>query len=356
MNWVMGRALPDDVPIEAEDGDQGHRAGPEHGRGPQRRDPQGRPQVRRGDERAAQGDLRPAAADPRRRGPASPDTEELLERRHRQPWSSRPARATTPRSGTSTRLLDRGCASTTRPSSPSSDLAEATTAGQVIESAGDRGHRLLRAQHSDAMPGGGRDGPPLEREVMLQLIDQRWREHLSEMDYLREGIDLRAMGQQDPLVAWQREGYAMFGQLMAASTTTTSRYVMHVEARCSSRRPRGSTWPGACTRRPTTRWPAPPCHRAGSWPDAGRRGWTRLAAAAAPARTSGRRPAAAAPGTAHGPARQVRPARDRAPPEPAPGRRDARDPVVKAPDAEGRPQRPCWCGSGKKFKFCHGAA
>ena len=49
---------------------------------------------------------------------------------------------------------------------------------------------------------------------MLQIIDQRWRDHLSEMDYLREGINLRAMGQQDPLVAWQREGYEMFGQLM----------------------------------------------------------------------------------------------------------------------------------------------
>ena len=47
----------------------------------------------------------------------------------------------------------------------------------------------------------------LEREVMLQIIDQKWREHLSEMDYLREGINLRAMGQQDPLVEWQREGY-----------------------------------------------------------------------------------------------------------------------------------------------------
>ena len=50
---------------------------------------------------------------------------------------------------------------------------------------------------------------------MLQLIDQKWREHLSEMDYLREGINLRAMGQQDPLVAWQRDGYEMFGQLMS---------------------------------------------------------------------------------------------------------------------------------------------
>ena len=46
---------------------------------------------------------------------------------------------------------------------------------------------------------------------MLRIIDQRWREHLEEMDYLQEGINLRAMGQKDPLVEWQREGYEMFG-------------------------------------------------------------------------------------------------------------------------------------------------
>ena len=57
-------------PHRGEDGDQGHRARPEHRRGPQRRDPQGRPQVRRGPQRAAQGDLRPSAPGDRRRGPA----------------------------------------------------------------------------------------------------------------------------------------------------------------------------------------------------------------------------------------------------------------------------------------------
>ena len=54
----------------------------------------------------------------------------------------------------------------------------------------------------------------VERQVMLRIIDQRWREHLEEMDYLQEGINLRAMGQKDPLVEWQREGYEMFGAMM----------------------------------------------------------------------------------------------------------------------------------------------
>src|SRR5207247_3920243 len=49
----------------------------------------------------------------------------------------------------------------------------------------------------------------IERRVMLSVIDQHWREHLYEMDYLQEGINLRAMGQQDPLSEWQREGFDM---------------------------------------------------------------------------------------------------------------------------------------------------
>ena len=69
----------------------------------------------------------------------------------------------------------------------------------------------------------------IERQVMLSIIDQRWREHLDEMDYLQEGINLRAMGQKDPLTEWQREGYEMFGQMMMGIAQDFVRYVMHVE-------------------------------------------------------------------------------------------------------------------------------
>lgn len=69
----------------------------------------------------------------------------------------------------------------------------------------------------------------IERQVMLSIIDQRWREHLEEMDYLQEGINLRAMGQKDPLTEWQREGYEMFGQMMVGIAQDFVRYVMHVE-------------------------------------------------------------------------------------------------------------------------------
>ena len=69
----------------------------------------------------------------------------------------------------------------------------------------------------------------VERQIMLQIIDQKWREHLYEMDYLQEGIHLRAMGQKDPLVEWQREGFDMFGQMMHGIAQDFVKYVMHAQ-------------------------------------------------------------------------------------------------------------------------------
>ena len=56
----------------------------------------------------------------------------------------------------------------------------------------------------------------LERRVVLSVLDRKWREHLYEMDYLQEGIGLRAMAQRDPLVEYQREGFNMFAAMMDA--------------------------------------------------------------------------------------------------------------------------------------------
>ncbi|MFT6289984.1 MAG: preprotein translocase subunit SecA [Ilumatobacter sp.] len=69
----------------------------------------------------------------------------------------------------------------------------------------------------------------VERQVMLRIIDQRWREHLEEMDYLQSGINLRAMGQKDPLTEWQREGFDMFGGMMTGIAQDFVKYVMHVQ-------------------------------------------------------------------------------------------------------------------------------
>ena len=69
----------------------------------------------------------------------------------------------------------------------------------------------------------------LERQVLLQIIDNRWREHLYEMDYLREGIHLRGFAQIDPLVAYKNEGFMMFEELMASIWQEFARVIFHVE-------------------------------------------------------------------------------------------------------------------------------
>ena len=69
----------------------------------------------------------------------------------------------------------------------------------------------------------------IERRVMLSMIDQHWREHLYEMDYLREGINLRAMGQKDPLSEWQREGFDMFEAMMGQIQDNFVAYVSHLQ-------------------------------------------------------------------------------------------------------------------------------
>jgi preprotein translocase subunit SecA len=69
----------------------------------------------------------------------------------------------------------------------------------------------------------------LERRVVLSIIDNKWREHLAEMDYLRSGIGLRAMGQRDPLVEYQREGYEYFQELVHSTKADSIRYMFHAE-------------------------------------------------------------------------------------------------------------------------------
>ena len=69
----------------------------------------------------------------------------------------------------------------------------------------------------------------LERKVLLQVLDRKWREHLYEMDYLQEGIGLRAMAQRDPLVEYQREGYDLFAAMMDSIAEEMIGFLFHVE-------------------------------------------------------------------------------------------------------------------------------
>ncbi|MDY3068373.1 MAG: preprotein translocase subunit SecA [Parabacteroides sp.] len=69
----------------------------------------------------------------------------------------------------------------------------------------------------------------LERRVVLAVLDRKWREHLYEMDYLKDGIGLRGMGQRDPLVEYQREGYQMYNQMIEAIKEETIQLLFHVD-------------------------------------------------------------------------------------------------------------------------------
>ena len=253
MNWVMGRALPDDVPDRGQDGDQGHRAGPEHRRGPQRRDPQGRPQVRRGDERAAQGDLRPAHADHRGRGPAGAtpsrcSTSALDERR-----GPAPARRDYPEEWDLDGLVDRGSASTTRPSSRPRTWPRRPPAGQVTESLLDRGPRATTsdAGRVDARRRG--DGPPARAgghaaDHRPAVAGAPGRDGLPAGGHQPAGH-----GPAGPAGGLAAGGLRDVRPADGRHRRRLPRYVMHVQVRSSRSRPPSPTWPGPATRPPTTR-------------------------------------------------------------------------------------------------------
>jgi preprotein translocase subunit SecA len=153
----------------------------------------------------------------------------------------------------------------------------------------------------------------IERRVMLSVIDQHWREHLYEMDYLQEGINLRAMGQQDPLAAWQREGFDMFEAMMGQIEDDFVRYVFHLQVVVDEA-------PEQRVRNVQYSAPEDPAE-AGS-------AFTAAALAAPPEE----QPAMVA-AEAEQEFEQQQPVRV----EKTPGRNE-----------------PCFCGSGKKYKMCHG--
>ena len=108
----------------------------------------------------------------------------------------------------------------------------------------------------------------LERYMLLQIIDERWREHLHDMDYLREGIHLRGFAQIEPLVAYKNEGFEMFTELMNNIWEEFARYIFNVEVEVEGQNGGGQQWPvgGGAQRQPhrpsTTRAARPPTSRA----------------------------------------------------------------------------------------------
>jgi preprotein translocase subunit SecA len=153
-----------------------------------------------------------------------------------------------------------------------------------------------------------------ERYVLLQLVDVHWREHLYAMDYLREGIHLRALGQKDPLSEYRLEGHTMFDETMSLIRTDFVRYMFHIQP---AEAPQEVAAPAAS-------------NVDYSYQDEPVQGFRALEAQGAEQ--------AAAP----------EPEEDRAPVAVVEQR------TVSDEERIGR-NDPCWCGSGKKYKKCHGA-
>lgn len=80
----------------------------------------------------------------------------------------------------------------------------------------------------------------LERRVLLSVLDRKWREHLYEMDYLQEGIGLRAMAQRDPLVEYQREGYDLFSAMMEGIKEEIAGFIFNVEVKIETEEIKGA--------------------------------------------------------------------------------------------------------------------
>jgi preprotein translocase subunit SecA len=152
----------------------------------------------------------------------------------------------------------------------------------------------------------------IERYVILQVVDSRWRSHLDSMDYLRDGIHLRAMAQKDPLVEYRAEGHAMFEELGGVIREEVVLTLYHAQIQVEPQQLEPQQGNGNLVYE----------HETAAGADA-------ISAAGSAAGSVGTSFAAQGGGTAT--ATAVNDHKDI-------GRND-----------------PCWCGSGKKFKKCHGA-
>jgi preprotein translocase subunit SecA len=325
MNWVMGRALPDDVPIEAK-------------------------MVTKAIERAqntVEGRNAESRKDVLKYDDVMNEQRKVIYRRRYQIIDGEDLQEET------VELLETTMTAVVASSCPSEypeewdlprlitevtqyyptkfvaeDLADASTIGQVTESILTEALAMY-AERDETIPGGADTARQLERDIMLQIIDQRWQDHLAEMDYLREGINLRAMGNQDPLVSYQREGFSMFGKLMDGISDDYLRYVFHVQV---------ITEPAA----------EPDLDRANYLAaDDPVQGDAALSAAFAAATPAELEQAAAFPLDGNGAQPGVTNRFD--------DDGETQLPIVKSDREKIGRNEPCWCGSGKKFKLCHGA-
>ncbi len=180
----------------------------------------------------------------------------------------------------------------------------------------------------------------LERRIILDVVDGQWKDHLLSLDHLKEGIGLRGYGQKDPLVEFKKEAFILFEDMMARIDNETVRYLYNVQVQMEGNAP----GPGG----------APP--EGGSGPRqpvaAGPRSSRPLAAAASAAARVADEPAPQLPAFAR--ERERKQQRQEKEMRLQAGANQAEAPKpVRAGAKVGR-NDPCPCGSGKKYKKCHG--
>jgi preprotein translocase subunit SecA len=219
----------------------------------------------------------------------------------------------------------------------------------------------------------------LERQVVLAVLDRKWREHLYEMDYLREGIGLRAMAQRDPLIEYQREGYDLFNSMMEGIKEDSVGHLFNLQPEFQQN-PIVEDAEGADAAAPLGLQVAPPGQQiapagadgpgAGNAPGngaqrgrhaAGGRGGQagRRRGAQADAQPGGAQPGGGGEAgiVAPGLSRPQRPARlsYSAPSADGGGQVERRTESVSGDKfAKVGRNAPCPCGSGRKYKLCHG--
>ena len=198
----------------------------------------------------------------------------------------------------------------------------------------------------------------VERQVLLQVLDFKWREHLYEMDYLKEGIGLRAMGQRDPLIEYQREGYGLFESMTEAIKEQAVSILYRVEKR-EAQPQQGVTADSAAqtaqaaqvaeAQRQGAASPAPRAPGGGAATVPGPAG-QRLVATPATGSVGGPVQANMGALTFSGPSQDGTGTAKVAKPA-ASGSKPWEDGRVF--EGAGK-NSPCPCGSGRKYKMCHG--
>ena len=240
-------------------------------------------------------------------------------------------RAVLARTGTSTPCSSASSSSTRRTLKKSDIDVESATVDEIVDLAVDD---ALEQYDERERVIGAEQMRSVERAVMLQVIDGRWKDHLLDMDYLQEGIHLRALGQRDPLVEYKSEGFDLFNDMLESVKTSTVTTLM-----------KNSPEDLAMFTAITLDEPVVALNYTSGDDLINQTSFTGAAMAAGefPRRRRPRRPAAAQRG-------RRRRAAARPPRAPAPVQVQQR--IVY--DKVGR-NDPCPCGSGKKYKKCHGA-